>query len=951
MRLFLAAPHDLADARDAVKRAVARHNQQLGLTPRDPRFVVMIDWQRHVASLLDVPRDGRSLAPDLASDDLVVGIAWLRFDRPESLTKSDAVGCEESAFQLAEQLRAQGAARCRFYRCLRLPASLLDIDAAELGAVERFFAQLEADHQAGSEADASRDTEALPEHGSFAELDALEERIGRDLTTSATPLGATAVADAQGEDTLQPGHAYEVSFLNLGIVEQHGQIGTGTHDDEQLRARARGLEELARSAGQSYGGVPIRWWKNGGTLMFWRDGHRDHAVMTGLKILHSLPIFNLDARQNPSGLSVVLRAAVHDAVVVHQGTPEDIASGDLDLAVEIQESMASPGELAISQRVREQLDVRLKTHFSFKGRHAKEPIYACQLPGARTQVDPTDLENRVEKLTTALAMLGKRIAGTAESGGDDEPLGIAVDRAYGRLNRFCAAYGNLDDSWSPDFLEALDQGATELVKAELRLWHQLRTAVTEAGPEDATLQPIVRAASRRRSRPVIILAKLAQRCRMLARAGAEGEAEATPEEARSTADVDRQELATTLAALLRADELDIETVLTDLLLHHKRGLIAYLDTTPANAERDQLCDTLWRAADLVLLDDLYSIRDQRRAGAERLFDTLTGPQVGDPRFRLVRALLARKHEPTEETVATGMANAGSDHEKDRQVVWRCMVLGHPDATIRSSAAFQLTLYATWQTIAHPRIPLASLYAVGERVNKRESEDAKRIFFDCVRGRLKTSAETFRSQAELEALTRIVLLLLDFRFLVETGYFERFDDILETFLARAKRTGLKVEYFENLRQRLETARHADDGKGATTPPSGLKRLPPTLQRRLAGEARYLFWFVVHPDPRIAGETMRHIGLKNVERVLRLREVNGSVMATLLRRPELFTRQQTLLTALNHPKCGQAFASRHLGSLGRSTQGRKALTSITRNPSANPVVRAGAKRLLGRARTAR
>ena len=88
--------------------------------------------------------------------------------------------------------------------------------------------------------------------------------------------------------------------------------------------------------------------------------------------------------------------------------------------------------------------------------------------------------------------------------------------------------------------------------------------------------------------------------------------------------------------------------------------------------------------------------------------------------------------------------------------------------------------------------------------------------------------------------------------------------------------------------------------------------------------------------------------NVERVLRLREVNKSVLTALLRKPELFTRTQAIVTALSHPKCDQQFAGRQIPTLARSRSGVQELRKIAANPSANPVVRAAAKRAVGHGR---
>lgn len=132
--------------------------------------------------------------------------------------------------------------------------------------------------------------------------------------------------------------------------------------------------------------------------------------------------------------------------------------------------------------------------------------------------------------------------------------------------------------------------------------------------------------------------------------------------------------------------------------------------------------------------------------------------------------------------------------------------------IRNASAFKLTPDSMWrQAVSHPSIPPPSIYAIGERINKAENEDAKKIFFDCIRERLERAVESFRTREELSILTKIVLLLLDFSFLVETGYFERFDDILSKFLDRANKAGLKVDYFESLRKTLEEARKKVGGQ--------------------------------------------------------------------------------------------------------------------------------------------
>jgi hypothetical protein len=356
-----------------------------------------------------------------------------------------------------------------------------------------------------------------------------------------------------------------------------------------------------------------------------------------------------------------------------------------------------------------------------------------------------------------------------------------------------------------------------------------------------------------------------------------------------------------------------------------------------------LLDKLWGSLDLALLDDLHSIRGRQRADEAKVMEALVDPGVQDLRFRVIQSLLHLEKDPSEEQLRGQFTALGLEpSEIDLQVAWRCLVVGHTTFKVCHRAALQLTPHSMWQVISHPSIPISSIHAIGERIHKTEGEDTQKIYFDCVRARLEAAVESFRTKEEVTTLTKLVLLLLDLPFLVETGYFERFDDILRKFLERSQKAGLKVEYFENLRNTLEEARSASPEKGPSKPPSGIKKLPLTIQRRLAGESRYVYWFVSHPDPRIASETLRHVGLMNIERVLRLREVNSSVMLAILRKPELFTRTQALFAALNHPKCTQEFATRYVPNLARTRQGATSLQKIVNNPSANPVVRSAAKR---------
>ncbi|MEM6796787.1 MAG: hypothetical protein AAF725_22635, partial [Acidobacteriota bacterium] len=849
--------------------------------------------------------------------------------------------CSERDFEMAYSYwKTLRYPRAIFLSCKRLPEKLDDIDSRLFDRVVMFHKRFDAP-------DKNRFA-----HASFQDPDDLRTTLERELSALAgcaeqQPDPAAAGERPRGElrgstqfeRKMEPGKAYEVSFLSLEIAGWADLAERHSEQRDLLQTLSTSFLELVKQTAKNYGGEVFSWSARGGLLMFWSKRSYDHAIMTGLKVLHNLPVFNLDPQQNPLGLDVEIRAAAHDAVIVFQLPIEEISSADITYIGELQSENTEGGELTITRRLLERIDERLRPHFQFKGRFEREPIYSCKLPSTRGDAHQANLEDFVARLEKQLSLAGGLLGGPPGSldVSATDSLATAIDEAYSVLNKFCHTYASIDREWPPRFLAQLGQAASALRRLEAQLWDGLRTHASGTGLGAAIarrLDALAHAASRRRSRAVVILEKLEERCASLA-SGAEP---AAPSQ------VDLEQVEKAIKHLLRADELDNETALTELLLHQKTGFMSFLGQPTGDAERHQrLIRKLWDQADLVLLDDLYSIRGHRRAEEPRVFDLLVQPQVAGPRFQIIRQALESPHKPEEIALGQMFAQVGiRPTPQDLQIVWRCLVIGHPSEAIRTFSALKLTPTSMWSVVSHPSIPVSAIYAIAERMATAEGEDAKKIFFDCVRSRLEQEVESFRTQDQLNLLTKLIVKMLSFAFLVETGYFERFDDLLARFLNHAQGQGMKVEYFEKLRKTLEEARLQAGEKGPAKPPAGIKSLPLTIQRRLAGEARYIYWFVTHPDPRIACETLRHIGLMHVERVLRLREINSNVLLAILRKPELFTRQQAILAALNHPKCTQEFANKYIPSMTRSRQGRQALEKIAQNPSASPVVRSTAKR---------
>ncbi len=962
MQIFLAAPRDADNYREAAKRVAERLNQQHDLKLGSEYFLEVVDWNGHIAPHQSLPESAILDEIEVGEHDVFVGIAWLGFDQRPADGNGAALSTERN-FEIAFNFwRRQSGEQCFLCRCMRLPDKLTEIDGKAFHRVNQFFSRfsLEAQNAVSYyEFDTATDLEEhLASQLSAMMQPAAEKqeppvaKVEAEVKAPPPPAKASASgeASAEFERKMEPGQAYEVSFLSIEIVENGTITQARQARPQDLEVLFRSFRRLVTGTAASYGGELFSWNERGGLILFWRSRSYDHALMTGLKVLHNLPVFNLDPAQNPLAVSVKMRAAAHDAVIIFRHPVSEIESPDLDFLAELQQNHTEPAEISITRRLLERIDNRLKPHFKYQGRFNNEPIYVCKLPSSDRVPSKSSLDDFNKRLHHQTSLVRKILA--TEPAELDisalDSMSTAVDEIYSILNKFCMAFSNIDSEWPPEFFSELATATAELTRQEGEIWRALRKGYVSgsySAGKSRKLEAIVRSASRRRSRSVVILSKLVQRCQQLAANNAGSEKPPTLE----ADEVVTGDLVKKIDAFLRADSLDTEITLTDLLLNEKKDFLQFLAAATSEERHQRLVDKLWETADLVLLDDLYSIRGRQRADEPKVFDILVAAPVADGRFTIVRSLLESEEEPSQQRIEAAFQQAGRQATgDDLQIIWRCLVLGHPKIEIRNLVAFQLSQDSIWQTISHPSIPIASIYSIGERVNKEENEDAKKIYFDCIRARLEAAVESFQTRDEVQMLTKIILLLLDFAFLVETGYFERFDDILGKFLDRANQAGLKVDYFESLRKTLEEARKKSDEKGPSKPPAGLNKLPLILQRRLAGESRYVYWFVSHPDPRIACETLRHVGLMNVERVLRLREVNKNVFTALLRKPELFTRPQAILAALNHPKCDQNFAGRHIPSLGRSRSGLNELKKISNNPSANPVVRAAAKRAAGQAR---
>lgn len=358
--------------------------------------------------------------------------------------------------------------------------------------------------------------------------------------------------------------------------------------------------------------------------------------------------------------------------------------------------------------------------------------------------------------------------------------------------------------------------------------------------------------------------------------------------------------------LVRAGELDLLPAFSALASTERQRLADFLRADRSYPKRAELLEVLWQVADLVALED------RLQPGEPSLVVTLCQDlQVGQRFLELARLL-----DEKEPAIASGDLLArfsfGRKSGDGRDALWRALILCHPNPVTRRLAATTAPLDALWSVIAHPASPSTAVHAAASEVAARGDEDLRKVLFDCIKSRLFLSLGRLAKPDEAQLLGEVVQLFFQFDFFIQTRYFEQLVSLLQLFRAQARRFGLDLALLDRHWHRLEIARHKAGNPEATLP-QGLDRLPLPIQRHLAREGCYLTYFACHANHLIAREVVHFIHADNLERFLRLAEVNRQLLEEALRRVDLSSRRELIIEVLTHSKCPQIFAGRHLPRL--------------------------------------
>ncbi len=356
--------------------------------------------------------------------------------------------------------------------------------------------------------------------------------------------------------------------------------------------------------------------------------------------------------------------------------------------------------------------------------------------------------------------------------------------------------------------------------------------------------------------------------------------------------------------LIRAGELELLPAFSALASCERSRLLDLVSYDRAYPKRKELLERLWKVADLVALEDCLQPHEPS------LFAALCqDPQVGERFLELAELLDEEEPAIASQDLRRRFAFCGMTSDHDLEVIWRALILSHPNSAICRLAATTAPLNALWSVIAHPATPTMAIHASSAEVASRGDEDLRKVLFDCIKSRLFLSLGRIAKAEEAKGLGEIVQLFFQFDFFIQSRYFEQLVSLLQLYRAQARRFGLDLALLDRHWHRLEIARHKAGNPEATLP-LGLDRLPLPIQRHLAREGCYLTYFACHTNHLIAREVVHFIHADNLGRFLRLAEVNRQLLEEVLRRIDLTGRRELLIEVLTHARCPQIFAGRHL-----------------------------------------
>jgi len=382
---------------------------------------------------------------------------------------------------------------------------------------------------------------------------------------------------------------------------------------------------------------------------------------------------------------------------------------------------------------------------------------------------------------------------------------------------------------------------------------------------------------------------------------------------------DRGALETSLAALARGDDLDVEDALVEITgpLRH-----AFADHIRTHAEDiPDLEIGLWRRPEILVAGDYWG--HPRRV---RLLDVLA--EYAPDRSKGAATMLAGFFTPATKGAAAVIHALHGVPDTHRERFARCLML-HPDYEVRQYAANNVDINSIWKVVTPESVPCATILSLLERMvgSSRYTTAQRKIFFDTVYRRLLT----LTNRSDVLYARGIARIFVKLNFFLEDAYFHKLSALLDYVAAKERahqiHDGLLDDYAARVRAEKDRA-----GTVAGEDPS-FDGIPLVVLRRLARDGHYAHMLMTHPITKIARETVPHLSTR--DRALTTagnHNVNPEVLRGLGRKRDLFSGHSARMALLSNPRTPVAVSMGYFPDLTMAD-----VEALLRRPTVHPELR--------------
>jgi hypothetical protein len=172
---------------------------------------------------------------------------------------------------------------------------------------------------------------------------------------------------------LEEGLEYKLSFLDIDVVSSSELIKTNVKID--IENTLKNFRLFVNNIIESYNGRIWQWFGDGGLIAFLNERGVSDAVKSSLKILYSLPIFNLTANHLRWQNTISIRIAIHFGYAIYNKEINMIDSEDIQITKGLERDVGIPNSIILSETALNLCDNELKKFFIYYTNYKNFQVY------------------------------------------------------------------------------------------------------------------------------------------------------------------------------------------------------------------------------------------------------------------------------------------------------------------------------------------------------------------------------------------------------------------------------------------------------------------------------------------------------------------------------------------------------------------------------------------------